>query len=109
MIDFDINKITGKENVSAMILDRFIDVGFTNYSLCAEVMFGPVHTIRIQSWLDKAGAANTDSGSKIRQFVYWVKMIVSNNRPGYSWEAKQFVKRCSPRLILKIFSSLRRK
>jgi len=109
MIDFDINKVTGKEDSERLVLDGFKKAGFTNYSICSAVMFGPVHAIRIQSWLDTVGAAKTDVKSQITQFAYWLNMIALNNRPGYGWEAKQFVKRFIPELVLKKLRSARRK
>jgi len=109
MIDFDINKVTGNEDTAQMVLDSFKNAGFNNYSICAVVMFGPVHAIRIQSWLDTAGAANKGAKSQTRQFFYWIRMIALNNRPGYGWEAKQFVKRFIPNFIIKAVRSAKRK
>ena len=109
MIDFDINKVTGKEDAARMVLDSFKRDDFNSYSICTAVMFGPVHAIRIQSWLDTVGAANTGFKSQARQFVYWVRMIASNNRPGFGWEAKQFVKRFIPNFMLRTFRAIKRR
>ncbi len=109
MIDLDINKVTGKEEGERLVLESLEKAGLNNCSTCAAVMFGPVHAIRIQSWLDAVGAAKTGVKSQVAQFVYWLNMIALNNRPGYGWEAKQFVKRFVPELVLKKLRSPRRK
>lgn len=51
MIDFDIRKVPDKKGDEALLLQRFKDEGFKNYSLCDEVMVGHKHHGRIRNWL----------------------------------------------------------
>jgi len=107
MVDFDVRKVKGLENSQHEVLDKFRSENFKSYSICEEVMHGPSHAIRIQSWLDKVGANKTDITSRIKQFFYWSKMVISNKRPGYSWELKGFIKAHTPLFLLKLAGARR--
>lgn len=55
MIDFDIRKVSGREQEEQKILDRMATDGFARYSLCDHVMHGPTHQDRIANWLISTG------------------------------------------------------
>ena len=107
MIDFDVRKVKGLENMQKEILNKFEEANFKSYSLCEDVMIGPSAITRIQNWLDNAGAKKTDIKSQINQLLYWIKMIVLGQRPGYGWELKHFIKYYTPLLLLKILGAKR--
>jgi len=107
MIDFDVRKVKGLESVRQDVLDKFKAANFKSYSLCEDVMRGPTHLIRIQSWLDQAGANETGIKSRAAQFAHSFKMVISGKRKGYSWELKHFIKAYTPQFLLKILGARR--
>ena len=107
MIDFDVRKVRGLEGLQQDVLDKFKAAGFTSYSLCENVMKGPSAVVRLQNWLDIAGANKTDIESRTKQFFFWIKMVALHKRPGYSWEIKHFIKRYTPLFILNLSGARR--
>lgn len=80
MIDFDIRKVPDKQNDELVLLERFKKEGFTNYSLCENVMKGKgrTHQKRIRSWLSHLAFASdfmelsrTQKIKKFLKMVYW--------------------------------------
>ena len=51
MIDFDIRKVPDKLNDEKLLLERMKREGFTNFSLCDEVMIGSNNQKRLRHWL----------------------------------------------------------
>jgi FkbM family methyltransferase len=107
MIDFDVKKVKGLENMQQHVLNKFKEANFKSYSLCEDVMIGPTNIVRTQNWLDHAGANETDIRSRVKQFFYWTKMSMLNKRPGSLWELKHYVKAFAPLFMLKILGAKR--
>jgi FkbM family methyltransferase len=106
-IDFDVRKVEGMEGSAQTLLDKFTVEDFTSFSLFNDVMLGPSHVVRIQSWLDSVGANKTDGKSRFNEFFYWTKMVVTGKRPGYQWELKHNIKRYIPEFLLKLAGARR--
>jgi len=107
MIDFDVRKVGGLENMQQVVLDNFEKNDFKRYSLCEDVMRGPSSITRIQNWLDNTGAKETGIKTRFNQFFYWIKMVALGKRPGYDWEVKHFIKFHTPMFLLKILGARR--
>lgn len=109
MIDFDIRKVKGLEDRQFEIIEKLKKANFISYSICEEVMRGPTHALRIQNWLDHAGANRKGISTATRQFFYWLKMALSGKRPEYWWEIKHFAKAHIPLSVLKYIHARRNK